>query len=186
MLHRILGLLLILWVNTTNAADTVLKLYRPYGDVQEQMTPVVTSKLTGQCLTQSKLIVREDAWRCQVEHVIYDPCFVKTSGAKLEVICPQSPWKAESVLIKVQSPLISDMHTPLDMSRALPWGMELANGEFCQAIDTEETFDSMPIRYKCNDKAVLLGHLQRCSPEWTMLEKSDKGVQTVVIRKAWF
>lgn len=186
MIQRVLLLLLCFYSFLANAGDTVLKLYRPFGDVSEQVSPVITHKLTGQCMTQSQLIVREDAWRCQAEGKIFDPCFVRTGGKKMEAVCPQSPWDADSVLIAVTMPLNNDYHTSLDMSRAYPWGIELSNGEHCQAIDPVEQFDSMPVRYRCSNQNVLLGYLQRCKPVWSMLEKTPQGVVTMELRKAWF
>ncbi|CAM2861899.1 hypothetical protein [Legionella worsleiensis] len=186
MLQRVLMVSLFFCSFLVSAEDTVLKLYRPFGDVVEQIAPVITKKLSGACFTQSKLIVREDAWRCQAHGVIYDPCFVKAGSKKMEALCPQSPWQSDSVLIEVSAPLNNQYHTPLDMSRTLPWAIELTNGEHCQAIDTPEVFDSMPIRYLCDNEHALVGYLQRCKTAWSMLEKTPQGVVTVELSKAWF
>ena len=185
-MQRVLGIMLFFYSFLIFADDTVLKLYRPFGDVVEQVAPIVKNKLIGQCFAQSQLIIREDAWRCQVDNKIFDPCFVKDMGEHQEVLCPQSPWTEDSVQIKVSHFLNNEHHTPLDMSRVFPWAIELANGEHCQAIETNEVYETMPIRYKCSNQNVLMGYLQRCKAVWTMLEKTPQGVVTVELRKAWF
>ena len=186
MVQRVLIVLLFFCSFFVSADDTVLKLYRPFGDVRDQIAPIVTNKLAGQCVGQSQLIVREDAWRCQAEGKIFDPCFVKMAGNKKQAVCPQSPWTADSVQIDVHSPLNNENHTTLDMSRVFPWAIELANGEHCQAIESNEVYDAMPVRYRCSNHNLLVGYLQRCKTVWSMLEKTPEGVITVELSKAWF
>lgn len=186
MMQRVLLVLICFYSFIATAGDTVLKLYRPFGDVVEQITPVVINKMPGECYTQSQLIKREDAWRCQANGTTYDPCFVKAGGKNKEAVCPPSPWEANSVKIEVSAPLNNEHHISLDMSRAFPWAIELANGERCQAIDTNELFDAMPVRYRCSNNNVLIGYLQRCKTVWSMLEKTPQGVVTVEFNKVWF
>lgn len=69
-----------------SASDTVLKLYRPFGDVFEQAPPVVKKIMSGQCYEQSHIIIREDAWRCQAGDQLFDPCFVKAGSKKMEAV----------------------------------------------------------------------------------------------------
>lgn len=38
--------------------------------------------MSGQCYEQSHIIIREDAWRCQAEGQLFDPCFVKAGSKK--------------------------------------------------------------------------------------------------------
>lgn len=173
---------------TTNHSypGTVLKLYRPFGDVVDQALPVVQGTVRGQCDTQSHLILREDAWRCQAKGVVYDPCFVKPSGTKKEALCPRSPWQGDSVLIAVPAPLNNKHHQRLDMSLAYPWAVELVNGVRCQAVDTHQLYDSMPVRYQCHNQHFLFGYLQRCKSLWSMLKKAPKAVETAEFKRAWF
>lgn len=186
MLQRVLLASLCFCSFLASASDTVLKLYRPFGEVFDQAPPIVKKKLSGQCYEQSRIIIREDAWRCQAEGQLFDPCFVKAGGKKLEVVCPQSPWVGDSVQINVTVPLDNENHKTLDMSRAFPWAIELVNGEYCLAINSNEQYDSMPVRYRCNNQNVLIGHLQRCKTVWSMLEKTPQGVKTVELHRAWF
>jgi hypothetical protein len=186
MTQRVLFLLLVSCSFWAEASDTVLKLYRPYGEVTEQIAPIVKQTLSGHCLTQSRLILREDAWRCEAEGKIYDPCFVKAGNNRTEALCPQSPWVGDSVQIMVPTPLNNELHQTLDMSQAYPWGIELSNGERCLAIHSVKLYDEMLVRYRCANQNLLVGHLQRCKNIWSMLEKTPQGVVTVELTRAWF
>ena len=168
------------------AKDTLLKLYRPYGDVENQAPLQVKNTFRGECYLQSRLIVREDAWRCIANGKTYDPCFVKSGPNRTTALCPQSPWIGNSVQIRVKQPFDNEQNKTLDMSRTYPWAIELTNGEYCQALDSGEIYDQMPVRYKCGKKNYLVGHLQRCKTVWSMLEKTPTGVVTVELSKAWF
>lgn len=186
MLQFFLVIFLILFSFSTVAQDTVLKLYRPFGDFIEQAAPSVKKTLSGECYSQSRIILREDAWRCSAEGTIYDPCFVRSGKNKTEALCPQSPWVGDSIQIMVKYPLENEHNKNLDMSRAYPWAIELTNGEYCQGIYTEKRFDNMRIRYQCNNKNYLVGHLQRCKSVWSMLKRTPEGVIEVELKKAWF
>ncbi|MFA6303356.1 MAG: hypothetical protein WC627_09535 [Legionella sp.] len=186
MMQRVLLVLLTSCSFYSFAADTVLKLYRPFGEAVEQVSPMVVKTIAGQCISQSTLILREDAWRCQAEGKMYDPCFVKTIGANTDVICPQSPWVGDSVRIQVANQINNDHNTSLDMSTAYPWAIELSTGEKCQAIESSQFVEGMPVRYRCSNSNYLFGHLQRCESQWSMLEKTHNGVETVALSKVWF
>lgn len=186
MLQKSIGLLFFLCSVAFAAEDTLLKLYRPYGEATGQVSPQVKKTIPGVCYAQSQLIIREDAWRCIAEGKTYDPCFVKSGLNRKEALCPKSPWNGESVQILVKDPLNNDQNIPLDMSLTYPWAIELTNGEHCDAINSGEIYDNMPVRYQCAKKHYLVGHLQRCKPTWSMLEKTPKGIETVELSKAWF
>lgn len=186
MTQRVLFLIFFLCPLWVGADDTLLKLYRPYGDMIAQAEPIIKNTLSGHCTEQSRLIVREDAWRCEAGGNVYDPCFVKAGDNRTQALCPKSPWIGDSVQIMVPTPLHNEQNQTLDMSQAYPWAVELSNGERCMAINSKKLFDSMPIRYRCTNKNLLVGHLQRCKNTWTMLEKTPEGVVTAELVKAWF
>lgn len=168
------------------AEDTQLKLYRPYGEAEGQIVPRATITLQGQCSEQSQLIVREDAWRCIADQKIYDPCFSQENPTLHTLICPSTPWTEDSVQIEVTGPLNEEQRVSLDMSRTFPWAIELHNGARCIAVTPGQLYDSMSVRYQCSGDNQLLGYVQRCKPEWTMLEKTAEGVRTVSLKKVWF
>ena len=168
------------------AADTELSFYRPWTETAKQLPLVVVAKLSGACTQQSHVIKRDDAWYCFAGDKVYDPCFVKPYGSHLEAICPESPWSNKAVQITVSSSMDNTQHEALDMSRTFPWALELSAGEKCQAVDSSERYDGLPVRYRCNTGGELIGHLQRCNSEWKILRHQATGVDTVSITRAWF
>ncbi|KTD06877.1 hypothetical protein [Legionella jamestowniensis] len=168
------------------AQDTELKLYRPFGEAVQQAPVVIKEEVTGQCFQQSQRIKREDAWRCIAAGKVYDPCFVKPYGSHREAVCPQSPWEGESVKISLSSAVDNSQHAPLNMAETYPWAIELITGEKCQAVDGGGIYDNLPIHYQCDTKAILLGRLQRCRTEWSILQRTPSGVSTALVAKAWF
>lgn len=174
----------LIWPIFGFAEDTILHLYHPL--TPKDPTTVVTAKKFGECWQQSQLIKREDAWRCIADGQIHDPCFVQPYGSHLEALCPESPWAKRGVQITVSSPLDNKQHETLDMSRTYPWAVELTNEEKCQAILTNEQYDNSPVRYHCEKNTVLIGHLQRCTGVWKILQREGNQVNMVKIKKAWF
>ncbi len=168
------------------AGDTELSLYRPLTETDTHPAVERVIKKNGQCLTQSERIKREDAWHCEAEGIVYDPCFVAPYGSHLEAICPESPWSHQGVQISVASPLDNSNHQTLDMSRTYPWAIELTNGEKCEAVVTTKEYDGLPVRYRCEKQSELIGHVQRCNSTWKILQHAANGVDTVEIAKAWF
>lgn len=166
--------------------DTELKLYRPFGESTQQAPIVISHQSSGECWQQSQKVKREDAWRCMADGKIYDPCFVKQFGSHSEAICPQSPWVGSSIKINLKAPVDNSQNEELNMAEAYPWAIELTTGEKCQAIDEGGIYDGLPIRYQCDSSSVLIGHVQRCKAEWSILQKTASGVTTAMVAKAWF
>lgn len=183
MRHLVVIFFTIIFSAPLFAEDTDLKLYRPFDDA---MSLIIKEKIKGQCWQQSQRIKREDAWRCVAETQIYDPCFIKEYGSQKEAVCPKSPWLKDSVQIKLDKPVDNSAHLSLDMSEAFPWAMELATGEKCQAVDEGEVYDGLQVHYLCDNQTVLVGRVQRCNPQWSILHRTTNGVQTATISKAWF
>ena len=166
-----------------HAADTELKLFRPFGEA----ALIVRETHAGECWQQSQHIKREDAWRCMADGKSYDPCFIRQYGDQKQALCPQSPWDGTSAQLDLSVPADNTRHVPLDMSQTYPWGLELQSGETCLAIDEGQMFDGMPIRYQCNNQTLIFGRLQRCKMPWSILQRDSKGqVETAIIKKAWF
>lgn len=183
------GLLIILMALTGLgcAAQTRLRLYRPFSANKDQDVVSVTQTHKGWCWEQSQVDKRKDAWRCVIKNKVYDPCFVKSYGDKQQAVCPVSPWNGQAILIQLESNLSTVPTESLDMSRHYPWAIELSNGTRCQAIvDSKLRYDGMPVRYRCQDQSVLFGHLQRCKAIWRVMQKQDKEVTTAEIKRVWF
>ena len=170
-----------------HAADTELKFFRPFGEVNPEIPLVVRENYAGQCWQQSSHIKREDAWRCMAGGKTFDPCFIKQYGSHNQALCPTSPWDGTSIQLDLPDSADNTQHISLDMSQAYPWAVELQTGERCLALDEGQVFDGLPIRYQCDNQKLIFGHLQRCKTLWTILQRDNVGkVETVTITKAWF
>ncbi len=139
----------------------------------------------GDCVEQSHTIKREDAWRCRQNSTIYDPCFVQQGGGSGKAVCFQSPWDRHALTLAFAKAHNNYAFETLDISKTDPWGVELANGIKCQATASSKEIE--PVKYRCSNNTVLFGHLQRCNPEWSILQKDSFGhVTTATIEQAWF
>jgi len=165
------------------AKDTELKFYRPF---VEGSQPNIKKKIQGECSQQSQRIKREDAWRCEAQGKIYDPCFIEPHGSRTEAVCPDSPWTADGLSISLSTPADNSQHKALDMSEAFPWAVELTTGAKCQAVDEGQVYDGLQVHYLCDTQAMLIGHVQRCETTWSILQRTASGVSTAAILRAWF
>lgn len=167
-------------------STTELKLYRPFIDGELK----IVEKRPGLCFEQSQRIKREDAWRCQAGNALYDPCFINVYASQKQAFCVMNPWQPKTIELSLKQDLDLKEQTYLDVSKAYPWGIELAKGQKCLALDEDgrRFFDNLPIRYQCNDKSVLIGSMQRCKKPWSMLQvaQGKKQAKTALIKKAWF
>ncbi|MDI9818527.1 MULTISPECIES: hypothetical protein [unclassified Legionella] len=186
MKRLILLILMIMPTFGLFAKDTILKLYQPFGEAIQQAPIVIQREASGECWQQSQRIKREDAWRCMAEGKIYDPCFVRQFGSHQEAVCPQSPWVGSSVKINMSFPVDNSQHVELNMAETYPWAIELTTGEKCQAVDEGQVYDGLPVRYQCDNQVLLLGHVQRCKTQWSMLQHTSNGVSTALVERAWF
>lgn len=169
------------------AEGTELNLYRPYAETTKHLPVTIASIQHGLCASQSKRIVREDAWNCVTDTgKIYDPCFSKRFGNNAEVICPESPWSGKGIQLTLQKPLDESHQVSLDMSTALPWAIELANGDQCLSIDSNQIYNNLPVHYQCASGVLLMGDAHRCEAVWTILRYDSQGITMMDVSKAWF
>jgi len=168
------------------AIPTELHLFRPMTETPHQPNVVINDIKAGECTEQSRRIAREDAWRCVVNEAIFDPCFVKPFGDRRTAICIDSPWAIKATQINVSYLLDNHNHATLDMSRALPFALELTNHDQCLRVESKESIDGLPINYHCDSGSVLIGPVLRCQSEWTVLQARKEGVSSSKIIIAWF
>ena len=186
MWREVVYFIIVLWSTSLFSTDTELRLYRPMTQTPNHPQLHIVAKKTGECAEQSHRIKREDAWHCVADNQVYDPCFVQRFGTHLEAVCLYSPWSTKAIQIVVNHPLDETSQETLDMSTTFPWAVELNHGERCYSIESKILYDHLPVRYRCDNEAVLIGHVQRCDPEWKMLQHNAQGISTVEIIKAWF
>lgn len=163
------------------------RLYQPYSDAPYQVTPVIIQTLKGHCREQSHKDRRDDAWRCEADNVVYDPCFVKKHDASQKLICPFAPWHQEAVMITIDAPLDNSRHDSLDMSTTPPWAVELTDGKRCTRLASPvQDGDSDPAYYTCSDNTQLIGDFYRCKGLWEVYLKDGKRFHASKVKRAWF
>lgn len=124
----------------------------------------------GDCWTSSLAApYRQDAWRCMVGNMIYDPCFSLPQDGY--VLCDYDPSTGNAGFqLKLDKPLPQpDSHQDLPLPANAPgWLVELQDGTFCSIVtEVPPPFtDNLTASYDCNpnpnkeDDIFLLGELQ--------------------------
>lgn len=169
----------------TQAWETELNLYRPFIRLDEGLLRI-SQTVEGKCLKASEKIVRPNAWRCQSHDKILDPCFINASTDKKQMICPRSPWQSTAVLLKAESLTSISLHAPVDMSKNLPWALELEGGLRCLRSTQSGYIDNLPVNYQCQNHYQLIGGIHRCKEQWTSLLANQQEINEVAIKKVWF
>ena len=183
MRYRYFLILLSIFPATGFSKDTELKLFRPFnGEYHLDIGKVVK----GVCISQSLATKREDAFQCIADKESFDPCFIKEYGSHKEALCLNSPWQNQAIQIEMAEPVDNSQHLALDMSKTYPWALLLTTGEKCTAVVDNESFDGLKIHYRCDNGSFLVGHVQRCAANWSILQKKNADVITAFIERAWF
>lgn len=170
------------------SSDTLLKYFQPFSDVTHVESVQHKQPLKGFCREQSQYIKREDAFRCYADGKTFDPCFVHPHKRNRIASCIDSPWSDIDQKIELNQALGHSNQTPLDMSKAYPWAVVLKKNDMqCLSFDQNgDLIDGMKVRYRCFDQSYLVGHLQRCDPNWSILMYKDGQFSTQKIKLAWF
>lgn len=123
-------------------------------------------EIEGFCWTFSIAVLSPNAWRCQSDNSILDPCF--GSPTDTFVICGGKPFPAgEGVKLNLTEPLpVSEAHK---VDRFYGWRLELVDGVQCDYIlyptGTLDGLGLIPmiqagINYRCSDGWYVAGDLQ--------------------------
>ncbi len=141
---------------------------------------------------------RGDAWDCiSASDQIFDPCFENPFVAPdgpVEVACFSSPFSTDVVLLTVTEPLTrqkeaSAMARGTDLAPwALPWALELGNGEQCTLFGgTLTVIAGQVAHYGCTGGGMVLGETDRDEPVWVVsyLPEGDYMTTLVEVATAW-
>lgn len=172
----------------TASADefTDTRRYQPFASAPLQETLMVKQRVEGQCHQGSLVTERADAWRCSAYGQSLDPCFVRRYKDRTHLLCPTSPWQQDAIEVVINHSLFPN-RTPLDMSRALPWTVELTNGTYCRKLKPEEqNHDGEVKKYACNNGEYLVGDFYRCKNLWEIFSSNHGDYETVWVKRAWF
>jgi hypothetical protein len=147
---------------------------------------IVAQRYPGSCKIKSfSESGRTDAWRCQSNNIIMDPCFQDD----LTLVCLVSPWSNKVTVIESYDPLpkTSPQHVSIT---GLPWALELANGQRCTYLSgTSSVVNQLRVNYTCSDyNYSIIGDIERLSTNWAVnVYNTEKAtVEKVAVRTAWF
>ena len=141
----------------------------------------------GNCLEASKAEpYRENAYRCTVGTLTYDPCF-STSKAGI-VFCQMNPASGASFTIKVSKPL-PKITLPAEIKQNWAWFVKLEDGSICSPfIGSKPTVAEGEVTYGCRPKdktqqVVLVGDLVP-GHTWTAQEVISEKQGTTFVEKS--
>jgi hypothetical protein len=178
---------------TTAPTSTVVKLYAPFTDMGGTLSIglAVTDNLAGSCFASSVADpFRADAFRCMAGNRILDPCFIPNPTATVLACVAEPLWSANVIQLTITGKLPA-ANKPVAMNSALPWALELANGQKCEPL-TGATGEiaGLRINYGCDGGQGLsvLGEPDRTYPLWTVFFKGTKSffADSVAVNVAWY
>lgn len=187
-IKKLLTIVLLNAVLSVVFSDTTLKYFQPFSGESSDPRNKHKPALKGFCREQSHHIKREDAFRCDAEGKILDPCFIHPHKKNHTAACIPSPWADMEQNIELHQTLSHSNQATLDMSKAYPWAVVLKKNNIkCLSFHKDgDLIDGMKVRYRCLDQSYLVGHLQRCDPNWSILMYKNGQFSHEKIKLAWF
>lgn len=172
--------LMLLTINAT-AGETTLRWYRVFGGDYEKL---FKNPKEGMCDSSLTYIGRDDVRRCVVSGKTFDPCFLDSQHKR--ALCAASPWSSDVQSISIKNTPVNISSESFDMTKTLPWGMELSDGSHCVLIP-EQHLAGFSLNYSCDNNAYLLNVIKRCRTEWKIGRYLKNGsVDEVAVTTAWF
>jgi len=114
-------------------------------------------------------------YRCAAGRVIYDPCWRdEENPSSPAVLCQVQPWDKSVIRLRLGGKLEPVLGRPRDPGAGAPWGLQLASGERCVAVQGahEVTSGGRAFDYYClsragkPDQRALLRGFDRSRPRW--------------------
>ncbi len=182
--------------SSVSLARTDVRLLLPYGAQGLDADLATAANVTGVCGFSSLMATgRPDAWDCLGDDdQIYDPCFENPyapADAPGELVCFTSPFAADVVLLALDEPLTREKESPADAAAdpwALPWAVELANGERCVLqSESELVLAGEAVHYECADGGAILGEVDSRLPVWVVSYLAQDASETTLaeVAVAW-
>jgi hypothetical protein len=131
------------------------------------MTDHVVSR-RGYCFSGSLAADRDDAWRCFVGNLIYDPCF-GSSGTPRVVTCPTATITTGTEIRLTRALPRSYANTRAPSINGLPWNIRLEGGQHCLFLTgATSVLDGRRLNYACSGgiKDPLWGAPNRSTEPW--------------------
>jgi hypothetical protein len=166
------------------AARTRVISFTPFTKDGAVKRKIRTVKRSGTCRFDSRLVLRDDAWRCRTGRRRRDPCF-DNPVIEDQVVCVKAPWSRSGALID----------TPLDDSdRAFksgrrPWAVKVGRRRCLFKPGSKRKVHGKRLDYTCGRRGpFLFGLPNRHRATWTIRiaeTRRGKGLKRAKIRVAW-
>jgi len=142
---------------TTASIETEFVRFRP--EIPDEIR-------SGACMTGSNIVAAVNAFRCSVDNVVYDPCFLAADNTT--VVCGADPaLGGAGFVLQLTQPLPA---VSLE-GRTFPaaWLFQLASGAICRYSEGQSiTVAGQRIQYLCSDLTQLLGDIDTTASPWTI------------------
>jgi hypothetical protein len=165
---------------------TTYQAFTPNGAIKLHTRP-----RSGDCPSGSEATPRRDAWRCFSGSYIFDPCFSSARDTGI-VVCPEAPWLAKGVEIRLTKPLVRAHANHDAPARNLqPWALELSSGLRCLfAGGATNVVEGQRLNYFCGagSQEGLWGYPDRSATPWTILIAPFQATSLsarVTVGRAW-
>lgn len=182
---------LILAATATGSAQTTrVTIYRPFTNGKVAVGQKVLRTAKGQCFSGSLADPRRDAWRCEIENAIADPCFSDRAVLSY-VLCPEggSPFAARVVRLALSKALPRSLGNKGSAGQGNPWAIKLAGGKVCTFLTGATfAFHGQRVNYGCDKTTFLAGSPSRTGPTWTITlgtGPKSKPKTAVIVVAAW-
>ncbi|MBA2597217.1 MAG: hypothetical protein H0V00_11405 [Chloroflexia bacterium] len=172
-------------------ARTDVRLVLPFGRDGLDADLATTGDVSGVCGFSSIMATgRADAWDCQGDDgQLYDPCFESPYAPADEpgqLACFASPFATDVVMLTLDEPLTREKEMAIDPDAidpwALPWGIELANGERCTLLsEIDVVLAGEAVHYSCADGGSILGEVDRRLPVWAASYLADGATESTLV-----
>ncbi len=165
-------------------AKTRVVKYTPFtsdGAIKSRIKTVVRS---GSCRLDSRLALRDDAWRCRTGRVRRDPCF-DNPVIEDEVVCVKAPWSRRAAVI--DAPLDDSDRAYKTSSR--PWALRVGKRRCLFKPGSRRKVHGRRLTYTCGRRGpFLFGSPSHRKRTWTIRvakTRRGKGLRRAKIRVAY-
>lgn len=171
-------------------AATRVAIFLPFHVASLREGVVVSARASGRCFAGSLSTAgRPDAWRCNSGDRIYDPCFEGTQEERAVLLCVDTPWSGDALLLTPSPALPRGEANPSNLTGALPWALVLANGAHCQLLTGATSVSAgLRVNYWCDGETSVIGDIDREQPLWQVffVPATGTAAERVGVAAAWY
>jgi len=177
-------------VESPSGAPTRVAIFLPFHVAGLRDGVAVSERASGRCFAGSLSSGgRPDAWRCNSGDRIYDPCFEGTQDERTVLLCVDTPWAEQRLLLTPNQPLPRGEANPANLTGSLPWALELANGARCELLSGATSVSAgLRVNYWCDGETSVIGDIDRQQPQWQVFFVPAEGTaaERIGVTAAWY